>query len=82
MVYHIRITGHLGPQWAGWFEGLTITLEPNGDTLLTGPIADQAALYGLLRRLRDVGLPLVSVTHLDHAQADTRDARKHRASCS
>lgn len=63
MIYHIRIKGHLGPQWADWFEGLTITLEANGDTSLTGPVVDQAELYGLLRRLRDVGLPLISVTH-------------------
>ena len=70
MVYHIRIKGHLGPQWANWFEGLSITLETNGDTLLTGPVADQAALYGLLRKLRDVGLPLVSVTHAGPAHAD------------
>ena len=61
MIYQIRIRGHLGPQWAGWFEGMAITLEANGDTLLTGPVADQAALYGLLRTLRDVGLPLISV---------------------
>lgn len=70
MIYHIRIRGHLGPQWADWFEGLTITLEANGDTLLTGPVVDQAALYGLLRRLRDVGLPLVSVTRASPAQTD------------
>ena len=82
MDYHIRIKGHLGPQWAGWFEGLTITLEVNGDTLLAGPVADQAALYGLLKRLRDVGLPLVSVTHLDPDQADVRDVREHRVSRS
>lgn len=70
MIYHIRIKGHLGPQWVGWFEGLTITLEANGDTLLSGPVVDQAALYGLLRRLRDVGLPLVSVTRVSPVQAD------------
>lgn len=70
MVYHIRVAGHLGPQWTGWFEGLTITLEANGDTLMTGPVVDQAALYGLLRKLRDVGLPLVSVTRASPAQAD------------
>lgn len=61
MIYHIRIKGHLSPQWAGWFEGMAITLEANGDTLLSGPVVDQAALYGLLRTLRDVGLPLISV---------------------
>jgi len=60
-VYEIRIKGHLGSQWTDWFEGLTITLEENGDTLLTGPVTDQAALYGLLKKVRDLGLPLVSV---------------------
>jgi hypothetical protein len=70
MDYHIRIKGHLGPQWTSWFEDMTITLEANGDTLLAGPLIDQAALYGLLRKLRDVGLPLVSVTCASPAQAD------------
>ena len=60
-VYQIRLKGHLGQQWMDWFEGLTITLEENGDTLLTGPVVDQAALYGLLKKVRDLGLPLVSV---------------------
>jgi hypothetical protein len=77
MVYHIRIKGHLGPQWADWFEGLTITLDANGDTLLTGPVVDQAALYGLLRKLRDVGLPLVSVAHTNPVQAQTLDVLEH-----
>ena len=70
MIYHIRIKGHLGPQWADWFAGLSISLEANGDTLLTGPVVDQAALYGLLRKLRDVGLPLISVTRASPTQAD------------
>ena len=61
MVYQIRILGHLGRQWTDWFEGLSITLEDNGDTLLTGPVIDQAALHGLLRRVRDLGLPLLAV---------------------
>jgi hypothetical protein len=60
-VYEFRLRGHLGPEWAEWFEGLTITMEENGDTLLAGPVADQAALHGLLRRVRDLGMPLVSV---------------------
>ncbi len=64
LVYQIKIQGHLGDQWADWFEGLSITLEKNGTTLLTGPVADQAALYGLLRRVRDLGLPLLSVNRV------------------
>jgi hypothetical protein len=63
-VYQIRIKGHLGHQWADWFGGLTITLEDNGETLLTGPVVDQAALYGLLRRMRDLGVPLLSVVRV------------------
>jgi len=60
-VYQIRIKGHLGSGWTDWFEGLTITLEDNGDTLLTGAVVDQAALHGLLKKVRDVGMPLLSV---------------------
>jgi hypothetical protein len=60
MVYQIRIKGHLGPRWSEWFEGLTITPEGDGETLLTGPVADQAALHGLLRKVRDLGMPLIS----------------------
>ena len=64
MIYQIRIKGHLGRQWTNWFEGLTITLEDNGDTILTGPVADQAALHGLLRKVRDLGMPLISATRV------------------
>jgi hypothetical protein len=65
VVYQIRIKGHLGHQWTGWFGGLTITLEENGDTLLTGAVVDQAALHGLLRKVRDLGMPLVSVSPVE-----------------
>ena len=64
VVYRIRIEGHLRAQWADWFEGLAITLEADGVTLLTGPVADQAALYGLLKKVRDLGMPLVSVNRI------------------
>jgi hypothetical protein len=73
LFYQIRIKGHLGREWTDWFEGLTITLEDNGDTLLTGPVADQAALHGLLKKVRDVGMPLVSVNRGKPAQADVSD---------
>ena len=60
-IYHIRIQGHLGRQWAGRFEELSITLEDDGTTLLTGPVVDQAALHGILRRIRDLGITLISI---------------------
>jgi hypothetical protein len=76
IVYQIRIKGHLGTEWADWFEGLTITLEDNGDTLLTGPVVDQAALHGLLKKVRDLGMPLVSVSPLENGQADQSDVKQ------
>ena len=76
VVYEIRIKGHLGREWTDWFEGLTIQLQDNGETLLTGPVVDQAALYGLLRKVRDVGMPLVSVMRVRPGQAEASDTRK------
>ena len=64
-VYQIRVEGHLGHAWTSWFAGLSIALDDNGDTLLTGAVADQAALHGLLRKMRDIGVPLVSINRLD-----------------
>ena len=69
-VYQIRLEGHLGGQWTEWFDGLTITLEDNGDTILTGPVIDQAALHGLLKKVRDLGMPLLSVNRVNPNQAD------------
>ena len=76
MVYQIRIKGHLGRQWADWFGGLTITLEDNGETLLTGPVVDQAALYGLLKKVRDVAMPLLSVVCVKAGQAEASDVKQ------
>ena len=66
----IRLKGHLNERWADWFDGLTITREANGETRLTGPVVDQAALHGLLRKVRDLGLPLISVNRLESGPAD------------
>ncbi len=63
--YQIRLKGHLDDRWSEWFEGLTITLEEDGNTLLTGRVSDQAALHGILKKVRDVGLPLLSVNSVE-----------------
>ena len=73
MIYQIRVKGHLGREWSDWFAGLSITLQDNGETLLTGPVVDQAALYGLLRKVRDLGMPLLSVNRVYPGQADAAD---------
>ena len=75
-VYKIRIKGHLGSQWTDWFEGLTIALEEDGDTLLTGPVIDQAALYGLLKKVRDLGMPLVSVNRVQFDETQQNHSKK------
>jgi hypothetical protein len=68
--YQIRITGQLDSRWADWFEGLTVTLD-GGDTLITGPVVDQAALHGFLKRVRDLGMPLVSVSPVESGPSTT-----------
>ena len=75
LVYQIRIRGHLGREWADWFGDLTITLEDNGDTLLTGPVVDQAALHGLLKKVRDLAMPLLSVVRVTPGLADASDVK-------
>ena len=71
--YEIRVKGHLDSRWTDWFEGLTITLEDNGNTLLSGQVVDQSALHGLLRKVRDLGMPLLSVLCVEAEQTDTPD---------
>jgi len=63
-VYQIRVKSHLGPDWTDWFEGLTVTPGEDGDTLLTGPVVDQAALHGLLKKVRDLGMLLLSINQV------------------
>jgi hypothetical protein len=75
-VYQIRIKGQLDPEWTDWFEGLTITLEDNGDTLLTGPVTDQAALYGLLKKVRDLGMPMLSVNRVQYYETHQNHSKK------
>ena len=75
VIYQIRIKGQLSRKWASWFEGLTITLEEDGDTLLTGPVTDQAALHGLLKKVRDLGMPLVSVSPVEPDPSNTLPLR-------
>ena len=76
MVYQIRIKGHLGVQWTDWFGSLSITLEDNGDTLLTGPVVDQAALHGLLKKVRDLGISLVSINRVKSGEVDASDVNE------
>ncbi len=76
MVYQIRLEEHIDRQWTDWFEGLAITLEDNSDTLLTGQVVDQAALHGLLKKVRDLGLTLVSVIRVGPGQTQGLDAQE------
>ncbi len=78
MVYHIRIKGHLGREWTDWFGGLSITLEDNGETLLTGPVVDQAALHGVLRKVRDLGMTLLLVNHVRPEPAERSESTQTR----
>jgi hypothetical protein len=73
--YEIRIEGHLDTRWATWFDGLSLSLESDGTTILRGPIADQAALHGLLQRVRDIGMPLLSVIHVETDESPRRSIR-------
>ncbi|HLM89331.1 MAG TPA: hypothetical protein VK284_09925 [Streptosporangiaceae bacterium] len=66
--YEIRLRGHLNPRWAAWFDGLSLTNDSDGTTIIQGPVTDQAALHGLLQKVRDIGLPLISVTQVQPAQ--------------
>ncbi len=64
-IYQIILEGHIGKQWSKWFEGFSITLHPRGQTILVGPVIDQSALHGVLKKIRDLGMPLISVNRLD-----------------
>jgi hypothetical protein len=75
-LYEIRIRGHLDDRWTAWFGGLTVTQADNGDTLLTGAVVDQAALHGLLRKVRDLGVPLLSVSRVEPGQAEAPDIKQ------
>jgi hypothetical protein len=69
-LYEIRLKGRLDPRWAAWFDGLGLTHESDGTTIISGLVADQAALHGLLQKVRDIGLPLISVTRIEPDQPD------------
>lgn len=79
LAYQIRLKGHLGAEWSDWFGGLTITLEKNDETLITGPALDQAALHGLLKKVRDLGMPLISVSPVEPGPSTTLGAGQANA---
>ncbi len=70
-IYQIILQGHLSSQWSDWFEGFTITLDARGQTILTGPVTDQAALHGILKKIRNLGIPLISVNRIDPGEEAT-----------
>ncbi len=76
-LYEIRLKGHLDDRWSDWFGGMTIALEDNGDTLLTGLVADQAALHGLLKKVRDLGMPLISVIPVEPGEAHEPEIKQN-----
>ena len=73
--YEIRIKGHLDDRWGDWFEGLTNTRDDTGETRLTGPVVDQAALHGLIKKVRDLGMPLISIMGVEPDQTDAPDVK-------
>lgn len=73
--YEIRVQGHLDDRWADWFDGMTITREDDGSTRIAGVVVDQAALHGLLRKVRDLGMPLVSVNRIEPDQTNVSDGK-------
>ena len=74
--YEIRLRGHLETRWAAWFDGMTLSHEGDGSTVLSGRVIDQAALHGLLQKVRDIGLPLVSVTYVEPHEPDCRSGEE------
>ena len=76
--YEIRVTGHLDGRWAAWFDGLDLTHEADGVTVIHGLVADQAALHGVLQRVRDIGLPLVSITRVDEPPTQSGNSTPER----
>jgi hypothetical protein len=76
-IYQIIVKGHLDSTWSDWFDGLTIVLLENGETILSGPVVDQAALHGVLMKIRDLGLPLLSLTRIEANEENESDSRVH-----
>jgi hypothetical protein len=78
VTYQIRIKGHLGRQWTVWFGGMAVTRVEDGETLIIGPVVDQAALHGLLKKIRDLGTPLISVIRVNPNQTDAPGANSKK----